>query len=84
MARSQANLNRRANEAAINASLQNMTAMFKSVSEIKSEADARMAAVHEDVRFIALLTLYCTVEIYDGQPRIVLDGGFTQPSEACR
>jgi hypothetical protein len=43
-----------------------------------------MGALRKDVRFIALLTLYCTVEIYDGPRRIVLDGALSQPSEACR
>ncbi|AZF23259.1 hypothetical protein C4J85_4466 [Pseudomonas sp. R4-34-07] len=40
--------------------------------------------MRKDVCFIALLTLYCTIEIYDGARRIVLDGALTQSSEACR
>jgi hypothetical protein len=38
--------------------------------------------LRKDVWFIAALTLYCTIEIYDGLRRMVLDGASTTPSDA--
>jgi len=50
----------------------------------KKEADAGIAVLRKDVWFIAPLTLYCTVEIYDAPRRMVLDGTLSQPSEERR
>jgi len=48
----------------------------------KREADAGSRPLRKDVWFIAALTLYCTIEIYDGLRRMVLDGASTTPSDA--
>jgi hypothetical protein len=40
--------------------------------------------LHKDVWFIAVLTLYCRIEIYDALAGMVLDGGSIRPLSDLR